>query len=396
MDNFRSCLFLYCFLFCASINGALFQAYPSLNAKIPYISLGNWPSAIKKLEALSEYLHASIYLKDEGDCGGIDENGYPLFGGNKVRKLEFLLADAIAKGYTTVLTYGGLASNHMVATACYAKKLGLQTIGLLFEQYAPANIERNVLLNLYFGANLFMCPLPRTLSEDEIASFLHERNFAPAYVIPVGGSNILGVLGVVNAVFELKDQIAQGLLPEPDIIYVPFGSMGTTAGLMLGIKLARLKTKVRAIKVTKTEKYNERNLFALIQDANEFLYTLDETVPLCISSSIGRWWSAHIFLWDSFDISIREEFVGEGYAYPTELGLEAQRLFKERENITLDQTYTAKAAAALLDDCRNQRVGKNQTILFWNTYCAHEYPDLREKVDRTLIPEWIKEYVEIS
>lgn len=370
---------------------SIFNEYPSLNSKIPYISLGYWPSEIKKLEALSEYLHANIYLKDEGDCGGLDENGDMCFGGNKVRKLEFLLADALAKGYTSVLTYGGYASNHMVATACYAQKLGLQAIGLLFAQNPPPNISRNLLLDLYFGAHIFECPQHRLLNEDEIASFLNEHDLPPSYVIPVGGSNILGVLGVINAVFELRDQIAQGLLPEPDLIFVPFGSMGTTAGLLLGIKLAGLKSQVRAIKVTNTEKYNAQNLFALIKDTNEFLYKLDETIPLCISSEIAQW-SARIFLWNLFDVSICQEYIGDGYAYATEAGEHAQILFKDLEHITLDQTYTAKAAAALIHDCEVNK-DTNRVILFWNTYCAYEYSDLTQKVDCALLPDSMQEFI---
>ncbi|GMU19505.1 MAG: 1-aminocyclopropane-1-carboxylate deaminase [Candidatus Babeliales bacterium] len=379
-------LFNFSAIFCN-----LFDVYPSLSDQIPYISLGNWPTQVKKLEVLSEQLNATIYLKDEGDCGSLDENGFVSFGGNKVRKLEFLLADALAKGYTTVLTYGGFASNHMVATACYAKQLGLQTIGLLFKQNSPPNITRNLLLNLYFGAHIFECPLPRLLNEDEIASFLNEHDFPPAYVIPVGGSNILGVLGIVNAVFELADQISQGVLPEPDLIYVPFGSMGTTAGLLLGIKLAGLKSKVQAIKVTNTEKYNEQNLFALIKDTNEFLYKLDETIPLCISSEIAQW-SARIFLLNLFDVSICEEYIGDGYAYATEAGEHAQTLFKDLEHITLDQTYTAKAAAALIHDCEVNK-DTNRVILFWNTYCAYEYSDLTQKVDCALLPDSMQEFI---
>ena len=373
---------LFVLLFNFSTNFCnLFKAYPSLSSQIPYISLGNWPSGIKKIEVLSEQLNAQIYIKDEGDCGALDANGYISFGGNKVRKLEFLLADAIAKGYTTVLTYGGYASNHMVATACYAKKLGLQTIGLLFKQNPPPNIARNLLLNLYYDAHIFECPLPRLLNEDEIASFLHDHNFGKAYVIPVGGSNSLGVLGVVNAVFELRDQIAQGLLPEPDFIYVPFGSMGTTAGLLLGIKLAGLKTKVRAIKVTGTPKYNSDNLCDLILQTNAYLHELDASIAL--------------FDWNPVDIDIRAEFLGKGYAHATEGGLQALALIKELENITLDQTYTAKAADALVCDCKNNIIDSNQVILFWNSYCSYEYPDLVNKVDCTLIPEWMLDYVGI-
>lgn len=367
-------LFNFSVIFCN-----LFDAYPSLTSKIPYISLGKYPTHVKKLEVLSEQLNATIYLKDEGDCGWPDESGFASFGGNKVRKLEFLLADALAKGYTAVLTYGGFASNHMVATACYAKQLGLQTIGLLFKQHPPANISRNLLLNFYFGAHIFECPLSRLLNEDEIASFLNEHNFAPAYVIPVGGSSILGVLGIVNAVFELRDQIAQGLLLEPDIIYVPFGSMGTTAGLLLGIKLAGLKSKVQAIKVTSTEKYNAENVIKLCRETNCYLHERDNSIPLND--------------WNEQDYTIVYDYIGQGYAYPTDKGQEAQRLFEELETIALDQTYAAKAAAALIDDCRNKRLPRDVVVLFWSTYCSYEYPDLLEKVDRNMIPEWMKEYI---
>jgi D-cysteine desulfhydrase len=370
---------LFCFLSFFSIFSNLFDKYPSLKLKIPYILLGNWPTSVKKLEVLSEEINAHIYLKDEGDCGALDQNGYNSFGGNKVRKLEFLLADAVSKGYTTVLTYGGYASNHMVATACYAQKLGLQSIGLLFKQNPPPNISRNLLLNIYFGAHIFECPQPRLLNEDEIASFLNEHNFSSAYVIPVGGSNKLGVLGIVSAVFELRDQIAQGLLPEPDFIYVPFGSMGTTAGLLLGIKLAGLKTKVRAIKVTGTEKYNRQNLCYLIAQTNAYLHELEESIP--------------VFEWNAEEIDMRADFLGKGYAHATEGGEQALALFKELENISLDQTYTAKAADALVYDCQNHIIDPHQVILFWNSYCCYEYPDLKQKIDCSSIPEWMHAFI---
>lgn len=366
---------LLLFIYGAPLEGNIFDQYPQLHSKIPYILLGKWPTAVKKLEVLSEQLGPQIYFKNEGDCGTPDQNGLVSFGGNKVRKLEFLLADAISKGYNTVLTYGGLASNHVVATACYAQKLGLTMIGLLFNQHPPANISRNLLLDIYFGAHLFLCPQMRTLADDEIASFLNEQGFARAYVIPVGGSNILGVLGIVNAVFELRDQVAQGILPEPDVIYVPFGSMGTTAGLMLGTQLAGLKTRVCPVKVTNTQKYNAQNLCALISDTNNYLHNLDESICL--------------FDWNPEHVVISNEFVGQGYAYETTSSQQALALIKESEYITLDQTYTAKALDALICDCKNHTYDADTVILFWNSYCSYEYPDLRGKIDFAAVPEWM-------
>lgn len=373
-------LFLYILFLASSLNGLLLQTYPTLKSQIPYISLGKWPTPVKKLEALSEQLQTQIYLKNEGDCGKLDENGFALFGGNKVRKLEFLLADAIAKGYNMVLTYGDYASNHVAATACYAKKVGLQAIGILFKQPPTENMKRNLLLDLFYGAHIFQSPLPRLLTEEEVVAFLKEHHFEDqAYEVPVGGSNILGVLGTVNAIFELRDQIDQGLLPEPDFLNVSFGSMGTAAGLLLGIRLAGLKTKVKAIKITLTEKFNEENLCALISNANKYLHACDSSIP--------------VFEWDPATIEIDRAHIGKAYAIATEESVYAHDLFRELESITLDQTYTDKVAAALIADCRNQRLPEDAVILFWNTYCSYEYPNLTEKVDHALIPEWIKEYV---
>ncbi len=376
----RTRIFLLTIFFVANIQGMLFEAFPLLRAKIPHICLGKWPTSVKKLEALSNYLQANIYHKDEGDCGVPDENGFLQFGGNKVRKLEFLLADALAKGHKSVLTYGGYASNHMVATACYAKKLGLKAIGLLFKQHPPATISRNLLLNLYYGAHIFICPQPKQLTPEEIPVFLKEHDFdEDTYVIPIGGSSILGVLAQAGAILELKQQIEDGLLPEPDYIYVPFGSMGTTAGLLLGIKLAGLKTKVKAIKVTRGAHYTPETLCDLILRANEYLHDLDENIPL--------------FEWRPEEVEINTESLGEGYAYATKEGQNAQALFKDLENITLDQTYTAKAAAAMIADCNNHQLHADAVILFWNTYCAYEYPELQNYVDTARVPEWMVEYL---
>lgn len=382
MNNaFLKLLFLFLFIAnCGFVFCNLFQHYPHLSSKIPYVRLGNWPTRVTKLEALSEQLNAQIYLKDEGDCGSLDQNGFSLFGGNKVRKLEFLLAEAIAKGYSSVLTYGDYASNHVAATSCYAQKLGLQAIGILFKQNPTENMRRNLLLDLFYGARIFESPLPRILTDEEVAVFLNEHHLDHrAYVIPVGGSNILGVLGTVNAIFELRSQIAQGLLPEPDFLYVSFGSMGTAAGILLGIKLAGLKTRVKAIKITRTDKFSEENLCALIAQANNYLHECDSSIP--------------VFDWCHETIEIDKAHIGKAYSFATEESAYAHDLFKSLEHITLDQTYTDKVAAALIDDCRNKKLPDDAVILFWNSYCSYEYPDLIQKVDHDAIPEWMQEYI---
>ena len=140
---------------CASTSIPLFNVYPLLQKSFAHIWLGNWPTPVAKAEKLSAECGPQIYIKREDLSGGCDAHGRKLFGGNKVRKLEFLLADAISKHYTSVLTYGGIASNHVVATAAYAQHCGLKSSALLFAQPISKNLRRNLLLDMYYGCDSF-------------------------------------------------------------------------------------------------------------------------------------------------------------------------------------------------------------------------------------------------
>ena len=221
---------------------ALFKAYQGLSDKIPYLQLANLPTPINRCSSLESTLHfEQIYIKHD-DLTGADG----LYGGNKVRKLEFLLADALNQGAKEILTFGSVGTNHGLATACYADKLGLKCLLMLKPQPNSPVVRQNLLLDHYFNARLelFADAQQRKQAADEYLT-----NNKDTYFIPTGGSVPLGVLGFVNAVFELKEQIQQGIIPEPDYIYVPAGSCGTTAGLLLGIALAKLKSIIIAIAV---------------------------------------------------------------------------------------------------------------------------------------------------
>ena len=189
----------------------LFEKYPDLESNIPWKKLAPLRTPVKELTNLEQKLGInSLWVK----CDNLSS---PLYGGNKVRKFEFLLADAIKQGYKKVMTAGGLGSNHCLANAIYCNQLNLKPIAFLKDQPITPYVRNNLLLDLYF--------------KNEII-YLHEKPDLPvrkdAYYIPVGGTTPLGILGFVNAALELKNQVDNGEMPEPDHIFLACGTTGTT------------------------------------------------------------------------------------------------------------------------------------------------------------------------
>jgi len=185
------------------------------------------------------------------------------------------------------------------------------------------------------------------------------------YIIPKGGSNSIGTLGFVNAALELKQQIDAAILEEPDVIYVATGTLGTVAGLALGFQLVGLNSHIMAIA---TEHHDaaayQQALEDLYRETNILLHEKDNTIPLLpFPKSL---------------VTIRFEFTGQSYGMPSQEGLEAQTIFKKYTKIILDNTYTSKAAAALISDIRNGLL-KDKNVLFWNTYCGLDFSKITAK-----------------
>ena len=358
--------------FCAE--STLFDTYPALRSSIAYVCLGQFPTPIARLQTAQKYVGLSqLYIKRE-DLSGT------LFGGNKIRKLEFLLADALQKNYKTVLAYGGIASNNVTSVAAYANQIGLKSIALLMDQPITRNLKRNLLLDQYYGCTLFACPHDRELTADELRAFIKEHGLDPnPYIIPMGGSNKIGIIGWVNAAFELKEQIEQGIIAEPDYIYITLGSLGTTAGLLLGLKAAGLKTHVKAIQVTNPEKYNKNKLCNLIKETNQLLHDADPSFAL--------------FEWNEQEFDINTHYLGTGYACKTLEGELARAFFMNLEDVILDETYTAKTVAALINDCRSGVIKPNDVVLYWHTYCADEFSEIVEGIDISQLPKELQKYL---
>jgi len=351
----------------------IFEQYPILKDGIPHVQLGEFPTPIKHLKHLGKEIGADyLYLKDDGLSSLI-------YGGNKIRKLEFLLGDALRKGAKEVLTFGFAGSNHALATAVNAQKLGLKSISILLAQPNARYVRRNLLLSHVCGAeihhfkNEIAAYIPTTIIF--LRKRLKQGNFP--YIIGPGGSSPLGTIGFVNAGFELKNQVANGLVPEPDKIFIPLGTMGTAVGLTIGLKAAGLKTRVVSVRVANVKYGNKEKFVKLFKKTLALILSLDSSFP-------------RVEITDD-DIDIRHDFFGGQYARFTEQGVAALNLVAKSEGIKLDGTYTGKAMAALIDQVRGHGK-KNEVILFWNTHNARDFSDAIKGVDYHQLPRYFHQY----
>lgn len=353
----------------------LFEQYPFLKDTIPYKSLGNFPTPVEKLNKLGKSLGLkNLYIKRDDLSGKI-------YGGNKVRKLEFLLGNALSLKKDVVLTFGYAGSNHALATAIYAKEVGLKSISMLMTQPNAQYVRKNILMSYSVGAELHQYRNSKFLFLGSIYKLMrYKRKHGDfPYIIPPGGSSPVGVLGFVNAAFELKKQVMQGYIPEPDYIYVAFGTMGTAVGLMLGLYAANLKTKVICIRVVDKKFANKKKQIRLFNKSNNLLHSNDTSFPkLAISNK---------------DIDIRHDFFGEQYALYTKEGVNALIRMKDEEDIDLEGTYTGKTLAALIEDATNLNLAE-KVILFWNTYNSIDLLDNIKDIDYHKLPKSFHSYFE--
>ncbi|MDD5747504.1 MAG: pyridoxal-phosphate dependent enzyme [Actinomycetota bacterium] len=353
----------------------LFNEVPSLRRKIPWIELGEFPTPVEKLSSLGKNEGLSeFYIKR-------DDLSSPFYGGNKVRKLEFLLANALEKHKRCAITFGGAGSNHFLATVIHAERVGIQTIGVLFPQPNAYYVRKNLLLDRTHGATLIpsatLITVPLAFVEALFRGFLIEGGRMP-FIIPPGGTNIAGCLGYVEAAFELKRQIEDGLLPEPEFIFVTLGSAGTAAGLLAGAILSGLRSKIVAVRVVERIVCNE---MILGWHTNRTLQFLSRLSPQLQSRKVKK-----------SEILVLNDYAGEKYAKFTAKGVEAVRKARELEGLSLDGTYTGKTLAAALDFLKN---GRNKSpALFINTYNSVDLSGEIKNVDYHGLPKPLHRYFE--
>jgi D-cysteine desulfhydrase len=347
---------------------ALCSAYQELKKRIPYAPLGHFPTPVQRLFGLEGVLQADgLYIKR-------DDKSSNEYGGNKVRKLEFILGDARAKKKRQTITFGYAGSNHSLAVAVFARRLGLKPISLHLPQPNAAYVRRNLLFQERLGTELHQFGSMPSIYVGTVLVILNcvLRTGRLPYIIPPGGSNVLGTLGMFGAVLEVQGQIDQGLLPEPDVLYVPLGSCGTAAGIALGAKALGWKTWIRAVRVSERKGADFRTARALFDGAARKLKRLFPSFP---DVALSR-----------EDLDVDEGYLGDGYAHFTQVGMEAVRRIAESDGITLEGTYTGKALAALIDDADAGRL-KHKAVLFWNTYNSADFGDRIEGMDFRRLPK---------
>lgn len=357
----------------------LVQAYSGFATALPYVTLGTLPTPVEHLAAFGKELGLEhLYIKRDDKTGTRDH-----FGGNKARKLRFILGDAIRENVPALITIGAAGSNHALATADYGEMLGFKTHLFLIPQAKGAAIERNLLWGLWRRARPTLCPTKELRDIMLVAAMLWYKQTTGRYpyFIPAGGSYPLGAVGFVDAAFELRNQIMNKEIPEPRYIYVTLGSGGTVAGLILGLRAAGLTTKVIAVTVEPSDKATwYTKVLSLIKKTNELLHAADASFPL-------------------FDISAKDfdivtDFGGERYGVSTVLGLKAKTLLYDTHNIQLDTTYTAKTCSALINHAHKGIIDRSAPVLLWHTYCADDLPAGAQALDYHELPYAFHTYFE--
>jgi D-cysteine desulfhydrase len=353
----------------------LFQRYPRLADALPYVSLGELPTPVEKLNSLGRDIGLDrLHVKRDDLTGRV-------YGGNKIRKLEFTLGHALRTGAKRVLTFGYAGSNHALATAACAQQLGLQSISMLMPQPNAHYVRRNLLMSYHCGAELHEYPGKRSLVLGTLGLLLWNRlryGTAPQ-VIPPGGSSALGTVGFVNAAFELKEQVERGEMPEPDVIYVPLGTTGTAVGLILGLKAAGMRSRVVPVRVVDKRLMSAKALFEHYSKTNSYIASLDPSFPrLHLSAD---------------DLPVVNGFLGKAYAHFTPEGMDAVRRMERSEGLKLDGTYTGKTLAALLDEAGRGGL-RDKVVLFWNTLNSRDFSEAISTVDYHDLPRSFHRYFE--
>ncbi len=346
-----------------SDHNILFEQYPELKNHIPYIKLSSGPTPVRELEDLSVANQGKVYMKMDGYTGR-KTGDTQWFGGNKVRKLEFLLADALQKGARSIVTMGALGSNHVVATASCCKQLGLGCHAFLTPQPITDVVERNYSLMHQYDAKITKASTKQERDQQTVEAYLESqrKKGETPYFIPTGGSNPLGILGYIEGLSELCEQILEEQIEEPDVMYVACGTGGTAAGLLLGLRvigLDEMKLKIVAIEPDNVSHTMKKRIFKLFHEANELLHKFDPTIEK--------------YDLTENDIDITFAYHGGEYGVVSPQAQEAIDYMLKTHAIKLDPTYTAKAFAAFKDDIKKGKV-KGKNVLFWNTFCEHVEP----------------------
>ncbi|MHB1316996.1 MAG: D-cysteine desulfhydrase family protein [Anaerolineae bacterium] len=303
------------------------------------VSLGHWPTPLQELSRLSDALGGPRIWVKRDDLSGL------ALGGNKTRKLEYLISDALAHSATTVITTGAVQSNHACQTAAAAARYGLRCV-LVLSPSAPARQDGNLLLDALFGATI------RWTGDRDPADVMNEVSAEERsagrvpYLIPYGGSNAVGASAYLYAMRELHRQARERGLQFSDMI-VASSSGGTQAGLVAGTTSLHLDSNILGIAVAESAETLRPRVHALAQLTLQHL-NVRMDVPL-------------------ERVMVEDGYLGEGYARMGAAECDAITMLAHLEGLLVDPVYTGRALAGLIGLIRSGRWHRDETVLFWHT-----------------------------
>jgi 1-aminocyclopropane-1-carboxylate deaminase/D-cysteine desulfhydrase-like pyridoxal-dependent ACC family enzyme len=337
---------------------ALFRRFPKLERVMPWLPLGEFPTPIEPLPLLETPTDARVWVKR-------DDLSSQVYGGNKVRKLEFILAAAKEKRATRLITVGAAGSHHALATAIYGRRLGFEVTLVLFPQEVTPHVREVLRMNVAEGADIRYAPRMEMIP---LAKWLTQLGYRDqrTFVIAAGGSDVSGTLGYVSAGLELAEQVEQGIAPLPDVVHLSAGTLGTVAGLSIGLAVAGLPTRVAGARIVSKLVAGEHALTRLLRATLRKLARGGVPVPT--------------FAQVRQRLTIMHGYVGTGYGRETEQGAQASERFAKL-GLKLDPTYTSKAAAELTEAIENGAPGNH---LFWHTLSATPVPELPDTLEERL------------
>ena len=295
------------------------------------------------------------------------------YGGNKIRKLEYILQRARERKARRVATYGAVGSNHALATTIMARQAGLECTCFLVPQKRTPSIPKT--LNMHHRIGTELVPFGRSV--DPLVTqrrYLHGRH---CWVIPMGGSSWLGAVGFVNAGLELAQQIESGELEVPQRIYMANGTMGSCAGLALGLALAELPTELHAVRVVDDRVAAPPTFERLLKKTAMLLHHFDPSIPADLAARTCLEW--------------RDGFLAGGYAAADDVTRNAVAVGQSALGLSVEPTYTGKAMAALLHDLALPDYA-GEKYLFWNTCNSRPLPVTDERPDSpdNIPPEFMR------
>lgn len=325
----------------------LANAYPRLADKLQKLPIANLPTPVSWHDLDTRAGNRRVMVKH-------DDLTSDLYGGNKIRKLEYIFQRAKDRGSERIATFGAVGSNHALATAMHAKQLGFECTCFLAHQVQTPRIQQTLDMHLELGTEL----IKWGGAVNRLELYRRKLQGRNIWVIPLGGSCWLGAVGFVNAGLELAAQVDGDSMDVPNRIYMANGTMASVAGLAVGLALADIDAEIHAVRVADNRFAHREVLDRLIEKTAELLHDLDPSIPADVA--------------DRGKVVWRDEFFAGAYAAVDDATEQAVEFAASKMGLSLETTYTGKAMAAMLSDLDSS--DEDARYLFWNTYNSQPLP----------------------